>query len=267
MEKEKCLLFYNLSYNYLLSILPENIKENDLEKYFIGDNRNANSLEDVFERLIISAQNYQGMPRFIKFGERKEKIKELLHNYDLNWIANQSVEDLFKVFHDEFKFSIANENIKYNSWYKWSNSIIDGAKYLKGFDSFELFTNYLDVYNSNPKTRVALPLVISTKVSGIGFALACDFVKELGYLNYPKPDVHIMDICTGLNLCESNVMEVFETIVEIAEKSGHTSYELDKILWLICSGKFYLDKDSNNRDIEIKPHKKDYLEYMKLNYR
>ena len=267
MKKEECISFYNMSYNYLKSILPDSINEENLEKYFVGDYNNANSLEEVFERLIISAQNYQGMPKIIKYGERKDRIKVILKNYDLIWISNLKVNDLLDLFYDEFNFNISNSNIKYNSWYKWSKSIIDGAKYLSGFESFKSFKQYLDVYNSNSKTRVALPLVISTKISGIGFALACDFIKELGYLTYPKPDVHIMDICVSLKLCEDNTMDAFETIVEIAEKSGNTAYKLDKILWLICSGKFYLDKDINGKEIEIKPHKKEFIEYMREDYK
>ena len=84
---------YKKSYEYLLNILPKGITENDLEKYFTFDSIKISSLEDIFERFIESAQNYQGMPNFIKFSENKNKIKKLLHYYDLKWISSQNLDN------------------------------------------------------------------------------------------------------------------------------------------------------------------------------
>lgn len=56
--KEKNQIIYKYAQEYLKSILPKELNENDLEKYYIGDNSNFSSLEDVFIRLISSAQNY-----------------------------------------------------------------------------------------------------------------------------------------------------------------------------------------------------------------
>ena len=70
------------------------------------------------------------MPNFIKFSERKTRIKKLLRNYDLNWIVNQNLDYLFSVFYEEYKFKISNPNLKFNSWYKWLHSVIDSAKFL-----------------------------------------------------------------------------------------------------------------------------------------
>ena len=47
-------------------------------------------------------------------------------------------------------------------------------------------------------------MLISHVVSGIGFALACDFLKELGFVNFAKPDVHVKAIVKGLNLSDSD---------------------------------------------------------------
>ena len=40
-----------------------------------------NSLDDIYEQLIYSAQNYQRMPNVIKYDQRREKIKKILMNY------------------------------------------------------------------------------------------------------------------------------------------------------------------------------------------
>lgn len=60
---------------------------------------------------------------------------------------------------------------------------------------------FVSRFDYNISTRMALPLLISTKISGVGFALACDTLKELGFTNYPKPDVHMMDaVYQSMNL-------------------------------------------------------------------
>lgn len=75
----------------------------------------------------------------------------------------------------------------------------------------------------------------------MGFALACDALKELGYTEYPKPDRHMKDILSGLGLCGKDEIEVFETLVGMANTLGITPYRLDKVLWLVSSGNFYLE--------------------------
>lgn len=263
MNQKINTLIYKKSYEYLLSILPTDISCEELEKYFISSNIKFSSLEEIFERFIGSAQNYQGMPNFIKFGERKERIKYLLHNYDLQWISNQKVDDLFIIFINEFNIKITHQNIKYNSWYKWSNSIIDSAKFLSSFKNAQEFDNFVKQFDFNLPIRTALPLLISTKISGIGFALACDVLKEMGYTNYVKPDVHIIDICYELGLCDSrDQIKIFETMIKIVDDNktydiNVTPYKIDKIFWLICSGNYYL------HNVKTKSNKKDFIKMLK----
>ena len=109
---------------------------------------------------------------------------------------------------------------------------------------------------------MALPLLISTKIRGIGFALACDTLKELGYLSYPKPDVHLIEVFSQIGLSNEHPISVFETIVEMAYvckdiDPESSPYKLDKIIWLICSGKFYLD------GINIDGRKMEFIKYLK----
>ena len=142
-----------------------------------------------------------------------------------------------------------------NSWYKWSKSIIDSANFIKNFKDVKDFKHFVSLYDYNTITRMSLPLLISSKISGIGFSLACDFLKELGYLNYPKPDVHIVDIFTSLGLSDDNIINVFEAVIRMYEDckeidSTVTPYKIDKILWIICSGRFYLDNITVNRNKE-----------------
>ena len=100
-------------------------------------------------------------------------------------------------------------------------------------------------------------------MSGIGFALACDLLKELGYEDYPKPDVHLMDVFSELNLCRKTQIYTYEAIVKMAEvckeelnDSSITPYKVDKIFWLICSGRFYLEKGG---EIKVPLRKKAFI--------
>ncbi len=79
--KAKNQEIYKLAYNFLFEIKPAQLQNSDLEKYFVGDRKGYNCLEDVFEQLIYSTQNYQSMPNVIKFKDRYNDIKRILFNY------------------------------------------------------------------------------------------------------------------------------------------------------------------------------------------
>ena len=56
----------------------------------------------MYERFIGSAQNYQMMPNVIKFYERKQEIKKILHDYDLNIISGMAEDSLYQLFREKF---------------------------------------------------------------------------------------------------------------------------------------------------------------------
>lgn len=252
-------IVYSEAQNYLLSILPSSMQPTDLEKYYIGDRRDFASLQDVYEQFINSAQNYQRMPNVIKYDERRVQIKNILYNFDVQAVKNMDVDELYQIFRQEFK--VTSPDAKQNSWRKWSCSVIDAAKFISNFKNVDDFKAFVAQFDYNLPTRMALPLLISTKIKGIGFALACDTLKELGYLNYPKPDVHLIEVFNQLGLSEKDPAAVFEAIVAMADSCKEiepevTPYKIDKIIWLICSGRFYLD------DITVGRHKDDFITYV-----
>lgn len=251
---------YTEAQRYLLSMLPAEMEPAELDKYFIGDRRDFASLQDVYEQFIHSAQNYQGMPKVIKYKERREQIKHILHDFDVKIIKDMDADELYQTFRMEF--GVTSRDSKQNSWRKWSCSAIDAAKFMSNFKDVDDFQIFVAQFDYNLPTRMALPLLLSTKIKGIGFALACDTLKELGYLNYPKPDVHLVEVFNQLELSEADPAAVFEAIVEMADVCKEidpevTPYKIDKIIWLICSGRFYLD------DISVGRHKDDFIKYVK----
>lgn len=258
--KQKMLRTYELAYSYLVNMLPDGLSEVDLQKYFVGDRRNFVSVNDIYEQLIYSAQNYQGMPNVIKYDQRREQIKRILKNFDLKQIRKLDVEQLYYKFRKAFK--VTSRDTKQNSWRKWSKSCIESADFMSVFNDADDFRNFAKQFNYNKLAKMALPLLISTKISGIGFSLACDCLKELGFLDYPKPDVHLIEVYSQLGLSKKDPISVFEAIVDMAEFCKEidpdvTPYKIDKIMWLICSGKFYLD------GISIGKHKEDFINVMR----
>lgn len=85
-------------------------------------------------------------------------------------------------------------------------------------------------------------------------ALACDALKDLGINQLVKPDVHIKDVFYALNLVKEKhsdvaVVEAALQLIELANEARPSSepeitpFELDKIIWLCCSGTFYKHPD------------------------
>lgn len=107
-------------------------------------------------------------------------------------------------------------------------------------------------------------MLLSREIEGFGFALSCDFLKELGYINFPKPDVHLRDIFSSLNLCHAKAddYQLFKAIIRLAGHADVSAYNADKVFWLISSGYFYDDPHIGNNG-RIGSHKQEFIEYAK----
>ena len=118
--KQKMMNTYQFAYSYLVNMLPVEMTDADLDKYFIGDRRDFASVQDIYEQLIYSAQNYQRMPNVIKYDQRREKIKKILFDFDVRQIQNMDVDELYYKFREVFE--VTSNDTKQNSWRKWSRS-------------------------------------------------------------------------------------------------------------------------------------------------
>ena len=252
ITKERNRSIYKTAFDYLQKIKPEGVQ---LEKYFHGDNSDCKTLKDIYIQFIKSAQNYQAMPNVINFHERKEEISSMLHGFDYQKVAEMSEEELYKTFRK--KFHVTTTDQKKNSWYKWSCSVIDSAKFICGFTDIADFDKFIELFDYNTASRMALPLLIQRKIRGVGFALACDLLKELGYTSYPKPDVHLIDVFKEAGICQGDPISVYEAIVQMADDCKETPYKVDKVFWLICSGNYYRDR------LKEKSHKSELIELLK----
>ncbi len=249
MSKERNIKIYNAALDYLESIKPKEVR---LEKYFrVG----YHTLTDVYVRFIGSAQNYQAMPNIIGFYKRKEEFSSVLFGFDYVKISTLSEDELYQSLRD--KFHVTSRETNRNSWLKWSRSVIDSAKFISGFRDADDFDTFVKRFDYNSMSKMALPLLIQAKIRGIGFALACDALKELGYTDYSKPDVHLIDVFYKAGICEGNPISVYEAIGRMADDCNETPYKVDKVFWLICSGKYY------EEGIKEKSHKQELIALLK----
>lgn len=129
------------------------------------------------------------------------------------------------------------------------------------FSLAEDFYGWVDFFDEDEKARPALSLLLAQEIDGLGFALACNFLKEVGYENFSKPDVHVKGIFweIGLPPFGTSDYEVFRAVARVAQNVDLTLYDVDKPFWLIGSGYFYADTKVSNRG-RIGQRKKEFIE-------
>lgn len=177
-----------------------------------------------------------------------EHTRELLYDFDpLEIHKKYTIYTLFARLENS-PFLVKSPTIPV---YSYCRTIIDGAKYFaenKHFNTavgfYEHFINISeDIDNAERIVQKEL-----SRITGIGKALSLDYLKELGFTNFVKPDVHTMDICYGLDYDLSSNKDADGTILfmkQIANDANSadsrtiTPYALDKMWWLIGSGNFY----------------------------
>ncbi|MBW2035151.1 MAG: hypothetical protein JRI94_16510 [Deltaproteobacteria bacterium] len=151
-------------------------------------------------------------------------------------------------------------------WPQYCRSILSGATFLTQFKSSSDFFVWADFFDRDDRARASLPLLLSREIEGFGFALGCDFLKEMGYVNFPKPDVHLRDIFGAIGLCEKprDDYRLFKSIVRLSSSAKVSPYKADKTFWLLGSGYFYDDPHIGNLG-RIGSHKEEFINHIKSN--
>jgi hypothetical protein len=103
-------------------------------------------------------------------------------------------------------------------------------------------------FTFNDTSIAALPILLDQEIFGFAFALACDWLKEMGYGDYGKPDTHTIDILygTGVAPSQGNYV-VFKTMVRMARINDELPAVIDRLLWFIGSGRYVDEHDKITR--------------------
>lgn len=237
---------YKQAKDFLLS--QEGINKSDLEQHMEPELHKPNDFNKIYQRLCESAQNRQMSTNVIgnSIGG-VEKLGKVLFDFDPHKVANKYLrtdkERLFADIELNLKPTGQMRNSSRSLWPQFCQSVIDSAHFLKTFKSPDKFYEWADFFAQDNRAKPALPWLISNEITGIGFALACDFLKELGYNQYGKPDVQLKDIFGAIGLLNGPIqkqdLETLKVIDRIASANNVTPYMVDKVFWLIGSGDFY----------------------------
>lgn len=186
-----------------------------------------------------------------------------------------------------------------NLWISFSKSIISIAECLSRFNNIDEFNKFIKEFDIDDKKRIYLALMLGNEIHGYGFALACDFLKENCNEKYVKPDTHIIKLFTNRDIVEKldlkispktidkaketedsqtksdknneknnkiksystkDQIEIFRAVIDYSESIDKLPYEVDKLFWLIGSGKFYRVPDIQEEEVNIKTNIEDFIE-------
>jgi len=235
---------YALARSYLLS--QEGISQELLDRYVrpSPDGHKLLTLAAIYERLLRSAQSAQSMPNVIggSIGGI-ERLGTVLFDFDPAPVARRyprSEEGCQRLFNDIREQLAPRGKLNYNPrslWRRFCGTVTSGAAFLAEFPGAQAFYEWVEPFDQYEDRRIELATIIASQIDGIGFALACDFLKEVGFTNFSKPDVHIKEIFSQLGLSATkNDIEVFKAVGRIARNVGVTPHEVDQLFWLVGSG-------------------------------
>jgi hypothetical protein len=263
---------YALALEYLPSLGIPGVTRALIEGYLSPEKPRPASKQEVFRRLLESAQTAnmkagvigRSIGGFTKLGRVLSDFDPVAVRKEFGTDWRRVLRAIVSQLHPNGKIRRTPRSL----WPKYCQTILSAAAFIDQFPSVEAFCMWVDLFDRDPLTRAALPLMIAQEVDGIGFALACDFLKEIGYVSFPKPDVHLRDIFVALGLCEPKPKDYIlcKAIVRLALNAGVTPYAADKIFWLIGSGDFYA-RSQTGRERKIGSRKNAFIAYARKRIR
>ncbi|MGV8175731.1 MAG: hypothetical protein ACP5OU_08535 [Methanothrix sp.] len=256
---------YELAKGYLPGLNITGVTETLIERYLnpLSLNPRPTSKEELYRRLLGSAQNANMkagvIGRSIGGVDKLSPILDRFHpeavttRYGDDWEA--VLDQIVKELKPRGKIRKTPRSI----WPLYCQTILSAAAFINQFNDANQFFEWVDFFDRDVRARPSLPMLMDREIKGFGFALSCDFLKELGYVNFAKPDVHLHDIFTELGLCPAKAddYQLFKAIIRLARNADVTPYAADKVFWLIGSGDFYADPEIGS----IGSYKQEFIEF------
>lgn len=255
---------YQFAYSYLLSF--NGVDEELIERHCTPAINKPKTMNILFERLCVTAQNKQMYTNVIgKSIGGVPKLKHVFCDFDPYKMSKKYGEnDNGLLLNEIVKKVLKGKEIRSTNrsiWPQYCRTVIDSAHFLSRFKTTSELFGFFDSYANDSRFVSGLPLIISMEIYGVGFALACDFLKEIGYIQYGKPDVHIKSLFLALGLIrDKNALQSdydsLKVINEIAEACNVSAFKVDQVLWLVGSGNFY------KTGLKIGRHRDDFIKKL-----
>lgn len=238
---------FGLARSYLLGFGADGITPELLDTYLDPNSlsKRRDSLDSVFQVLVTSAQNAAGKVAVVSrsiggIGSLKGVLRGF-NPHEVRELYGADAATLLEDIEREVKPRGKIRKLPNSIWPRFCLSVLSGAEFLSKFEDVAEFSSWVDTFDRDERSRAALPMLLAAEIDGYGFALACDFLMDIGYPNFCKPDIHIQTICVGLGLAppKSKPYDVFKAMIRVARSNGVTPYSADKLFWLVGSGYFY----------------------------
>lgn len=250
---------YDLAWDYLIA-MDKRITPKMVERYMHP--REYRNLHQLNRKLLDSVRN-TGRAQNVITPADLDRLAVLLRGFSPRFIVAQyGAPDGSRKLIAEVERLLAPKKLETASrslWPKFCRSVVSSSRFLAQFKSAADFYEWAREFESlDERSKAALPLLIAEKVKGLGFPTACNFLKEVGLTQFGKPDVYLKRMFTDLDLCNGDSdLEVFEAILRVARNVAVTPYRVDKVFWLIGSGKLYYHKA-----IKMASHEKPFIAWV-----
>ena len=269
MPKNPMQAIYDVAKQFFLEKIPSPKRKEILASYLERPDASTEPVDmpELFLRLLKSAQNANMKAGVIgKAVGSVSALGKVLFNFDVaktlkkySGKPENLLQDIEKTLKPRGKIRKEPKCI----WPLYCKTILSAALFLSQFKSGEDFYQFANLFYTNRQAKAALPLIIAEEVEGFGYPLACDFLKELGFIEYGKPDVHIIEIFSALGLSgeKDRPYMVQKALLSMAEAVNVSPYNVDKLFWLIGSGKLYNHKKLG-KDGVIGSFKQEYIDHI-----
>ncbi len=268
-QAEHDIAAYELAKKFLLDLNISDVTSELLEGYLRSPEiaSRPQSISDLYQRILQAAQGGGMKPKVIGGAiGGVSKLGPVLCDFEPAQVLEKYAtwEQVLSEIKAKLKPRGKIRKVKRGIWPLYCQTILSAAQFMLQFGNAQAFYQWVDMFDSDDRTRVALPMILDKEISGIGFALACDFLKELGYAKFVKPDVMLRDIFRALKLCspKADDYELFKAIIRVANNVKVEPYNVDKLFWLIGSGHFYKHQDIGKKG-RIGNNKKKFIAYAK----
>ncbi len=255
--------------NFLVNLGIPSVVPSLIDKYLDPGTLQAKpkTISEIYARILKSAQNANMKAGVIgRAIDGIEHLGSVLCDFNPADVIKQYNNDavlLLDQIQDKVKPRGAIRKTSRSIWPQYCRCILSAADFLVQFRDADDFFRWIDFFDQDNRARASLPMLLSREITGLGFALSCDLLKEMGYVSFPKPDVHLRDIFRALALCPNAEDDycLFKSIVRDAGNEGVTPYSADKAFWLIGSGYFYNDLHIGNNG-RIGSHKNQFIDHI-----
>jgi len=261
--------FWQHAMNWLIDNAPNGISSEAVLQYL--DPNGSVARPDTMDKLyrsLLKSLSQAGMAEGVIVGAMPNGIDSLsvvTGKFSPEKTRKRYGSDFRALFADVQKKVRPNGKLREEGlWPRYCRTMLSVAEFLVQFDGVDDFYFWVDKFNSDEHARAGLPLILSEEIFGAGFALACNVLIDLGYQEFAKPDRHVKRILMGAGFISDDASDyqALKSVLRIANLAEVTPYAVDKVLFLIGSGRFY--KHSDMAVVGRRDRTRRFLEYLRI---